>query len=47
MQIGIGVQLADQCEPTAVAVTETGDLVATVTGIADKDEAPLGKPQQH
>jgi hypothetical protein len=47
VQIGIGVQLADQREPTAVTLAEAGNRVAAVTGIADKDEGALGKPQQH
>lgn len=47
MKIGIGVQLADQRKSAAVAVAEAGDLVAAVTGVADKHEGTLRKPQKH
>ena len=46
-QVGLGVELADQAQPLAVAVAEPGDLVGPVGRIADEDEPAVGEPAEH
>src|SRR5581483_2628402 len=46
VQVGVGVQLADQRQAGAVAVAEAGDRVGAVARVADEQEGATGEAQQ-